>query len=124
MGGPLHKHIADELPRKIDPGDVAPGSQLPTGVELMDQYHAARNTVSLRTLRYRPPARCAPPRRCRQASPPPLPVSGSVVRVMMMGFTCSATKDPLLCRVFTSPRITIWLTAPRTKGPDGQSPRH
>jgi hypothetical protein len=26
--------------------------------------------------------------------------------------------------VFTSPRITIWLTAPRTKGPDGQSPRH
>lgn len=45
MAGPLYQQIADELRRKIDSGELQPGSQLPTEDELMDLHHASRNTV-------------------------------------------------------------------------------
>jgi GntR family transcriptional regulator len=45
MAGPLYRQIAEELRRKIDSGELKPGSQLPTEDELMDLHHASRNTV-------------------------------------------------------------------------------
>ena len=45
MAGPLYRQIADELRRKIDSGELKPGSQLPTEDELMELHHASRNTV-------------------------------------------------------------------------------
>ena len=45
MAGPLYRQIADELRRKIDSGELQPGSQLPTEDELMELHHASRNTV-------------------------------------------------------------------------------
>jgi GntR family transcriptional regulator len=45
MAGPLYQQIADELRRKTDSGELAPGDRLPTEDELMEQYHLSRNTI-------------------------------------------------------------------------------
>jgi GntR family transcriptional regulator len=45
VAGPLYQQIAEDLRRKIDSGQLMPGSQLPTEDELMEQHHASRNTV-------------------------------------------------------------------------------
>lgn len=45
MAGPLYREIARDLRRKINSRELAPGSQLPTEDELMQQYGASRNTV-------------------------------------------------------------------------------
>jgi GntR family transcriptional regulator len=45
MAGPLYRQIAEELRRKIDSGELTPGSRLPTEDELMEIYTASRNTV-------------------------------------------------------------------------------
>ncbi|MDN3353060.1 GntR family transcriptional regulator [Actinomadura sp. DC4] len=37
--------IADDLIKKIEAGELTPGTQLPTELELQDEYHASRNTV-------------------------------------------------------------------------------
>jgi GntR family transcriptional regulator len=42
---PMYQQIADDLRKKIDSGTFAPGSQLPTELELREQYGASRNTV-------------------------------------------------------------------------------
>jgi GntR family transcriptional regulator len=45
MAGPLYREIARDLRRKINSGELAQGSQLPTEDELMTLYGASRNTV-------------------------------------------------------------------------------
>lgn len=45
MAGPLYREIADDLRRKIDSGELGPGSQLPTEDQLMELHRASRNTV-------------------------------------------------------------------------------
>jgi GntR family transcriptional regulator len=45
MAEPLYRQIADDVRRKIDLGELAPGSQLPTEDDLMELHHASRNTV-------------------------------------------------------------------------------
>ena len=45
MAEPLYKQIADDLRRKIEIGELKRGSQLPTEMDLRDQYEASRNTV-------------------------------------------------------------------------------
>ena len=45
MAGPLYQQIAERLRLRIDSGELAPGSQLPTEDELMVLYHTSRNTV-------------------------------------------------------------------------------
>jgi len=45
MAGPLYREIARDLRRKINSGELAQGSQLPTEDELMTLYSASRNTV-------------------------------------------------------------------------------
>jgi GntR family transcriptional regulator len=45
MAGPLYRQIAEDIRRKIDSGELEPGSQLPTEDELMEEHHASRNTV-------------------------------------------------------------------------------
>lgn len=42
---PLYLRIADDLRQKIEDGSLAPGSQLPTEIELCERYHASRNAV-------------------------------------------------------------------------------
>jgi GntR family transcriptional regulator len=42
---PMYQQIADDLRSRIESGDLAPGQQLPTELELRDQYGASRNTV-------------------------------------------------------------------------------
>jgi len=41
----MYRQIADDLRRKIDAGELKRGSQLPTEIELREQYDASRNTV-------------------------------------------------------------------------------
>lgn len=45
MAGPLYRQIADDLRRRIESGELGRGEQLPTEDNLMDSYHASRNTV-------------------------------------------------------------------------------
>src|SRR5215831_13303986 len=45
MPEPMYRQIADDLRGKIEVGEIAQGAQLPTEIELMEQYDASRNTV-------------------------------------------------------------------------------
>jgi GntR family transcriptional regulator len=45
MPEPMYRLIADDLQRKIETGLLGPGDQLPTEIELRDEYQASRNTV-------------------------------------------------------------------------------
>ncbi|MEU8229595.1 GntR family transcriptional regulator [Actinoplanes sp. NPDC048967] len=48
----MYKIIAEQLRAKIESGEYRPGQQLPTELELRDQYNASRNTVrdAIKTL--------------------------------------------------------------------------
>jgi GntR family transcriptional regulator len=45
MPDPMYRRIADDLRQKIESGDLGHGAQLPTELELREQYDASRNTV-------------------------------------------------------------------------------
>ncbi len=45
MPDPMYRHIAEDLRLKIESGKLKPGKQLPTELELREQYEASRNTV-------------------------------------------------------------------------------
>jgi GntR family transcriptional regulator len=42
---PMYRQIADDLRRKIEAGELKRGGQLPTEIDLREQYDASRNTV-------------------------------------------------------------------------------
>ncbi len=42
---PMYRQIAEDLRLRIEEGELARGGQLPTEIELRDQYSASRNTV-------------------------------------------------------------------------------
>lgn len=42
---PMYRKIAQELRHRIQSGELAPGQQLPTELELREQYAASRNTI-------------------------------------------------------------------------------
>ena len=42
---PMYQQIAEDLRKKIDTGQYAQGSQLPTELDLRGEYGASRNTV-------------------------------------------------------------------------------
>jgi GntR family transcriptional regulator len=45
MADPMYRVISDELRQEIESGQLAPGSQLPTELELRDRFNASRNTI-------------------------------------------------------------------------------
>ena len=45
MADPIHRRIADDLREQIECGQLQPGQQLPTEIELQEHYEASRNTV-------------------------------------------------------------------------------
>ncbi len=45
MPEPMYRLIAEDLRQKIESGELAPGSQLPTEPELRDSYSASRTTI-------------------------------------------------------------------------------
>jgi len=45
MAEAMYRQIAEVLRGRIESGEIAPGAQLPTEIELMDEYEASRNTV-------------------------------------------------------------------------------
>jgi GntR family transcriptional regulator len=45
MADPMYRRIAEDLRREIESGRLGPGSQLPTELELREQYDASRNTI-------------------------------------------------------------------------------
>ena len=45
MAEPMYRQIADDLRSKIEAGELQRGSQLPTEIDLREQYDASRNTV-------------------------------------------------------------------------------
>lgn len=45
MANPMYRQIAEDLREQIESGRLAAGSQLPTELELREQYNASRNTV-------------------------------------------------------------------------------
>jgi GntR family transcriptional regulator len=45
MADPMYRQIADDLRQRIESGQLAPGSQLLTEIELREKYDASRNTV-------------------------------------------------------------------------------
>jgi GntR family transcriptional regulator len=42
---PMYQQIAEDLQAQIESGDLAPGAQLPTELELRDRYVSSRNTI-------------------------------------------------------------------------------
>jgi GntR family transcriptional regulator len=45
MADPMYRQIADDLRRQIETGELRPGEQLRTELELREKYEASRNTV-------------------------------------------------------------------------------
>jgi len=45
MANPMYRQIAEDLREQIESGQLEPGQQLPTELELRDHYDASRNTV-------------------------------------------------------------------------------
>ena len=45
MPDPMYRQIAEDLRQKIESGELGHGDQLPTELELREQYDASRNTV-------------------------------------------------------------------------------
>jgi GntR family transcriptional regulator len=45
MADPMYRQIAEDLRRQIDAGELLPGAQLKTELELREKYDASRNTV-------------------------------------------------------------------------------
>lgn len=45
VADPIYRVISDELRQEIETGQLAPGSQLPTELELRDRFNASRNTI-------------------------------------------------------------------------------
>jgi GntR family transcriptional regulator len=45
VANPMYRQIAEDLRQRIESGELAPGSQLPTELELRERYNASRNTV-------------------------------------------------------------------------------
>ncbi len=45
MGSPMYRQIAEQLRLRIESGELAPGSQLPTELVLREEFNASRNTV-------------------------------------------------------------------------------
>jgi GntR family transcriptional regulator len=45
MADPMYRQIAQALREQIESGAIAPGAQLPTELELRDQFGASRNTI-------------------------------------------------------------------------------
>jgi GntR family transcriptional regulator len=45
MADPMYRQIAEDLRRQIEDGELAPGQQLRTELELREKYDASRNTV-------------------------------------------------------------------------------
>lgn len=45
MADPMYRQIADDLRRQIETGELRPGAQLRTELELREKYSASRNTV-------------------------------------------------------------------------------
>jgi GntR family transcriptional regulator len=45
MADPMYRQIAEDLRRQIESGELAPGQQLLTELELREKYSASRNTV-------------------------------------------------------------------------------
>lgn len=41
----MYRHIAEDLRTKIEAGELPPGGQLPSELELKEQYNASRNTI-------------------------------------------------------------------------------
>lgn len=45
VADPMYRVISDELRQEIENGQLEPGSQLPTELELRDRFNASRNTI-------------------------------------------------------------------------------
>ncbi|HWG60720.1 MAG TPA: GntR family transcriptional regulator [Streptosporangiaceae bacterium] len=45
MADPMYRRIADDLKRQIESGELSPGEQIRTEIELREHYEASRNTV-------------------------------------------------------------------------------
>jgi GntR family transcriptional regulator len=45
MPEPIYRQIAEDLRRQIETGELRPGEQLRTEIELRDKYNASRNTI-------------------------------------------------------------------------------
>lgn len=45
MAEPAYKQIADDLRNRIESGELGPGEQLPTELDLREHYQASRNTI-------------------------------------------------------------------------------
>lgn len=45
MAEPMYRQIAEDLQRRIESGELEQGAQLPTEIDLREQYEASRNTV-------------------------------------------------------------------------------
>lgn len=45
MANPMYRQIAEDLRHQIESGGIEPGQQLPTELELREQFNASRNTI-------------------------------------------------------------------------------
>jgi GntR family transcriptional regulator len=80
---PMYQQIAEDLRKQIDAGVLEPGSQLPTELELREQYNASRNTI-----------RDAVKRLISQGLVETRPGQGTFVTMTMDPFVTVLTADP------------------------------
>jgi GntR family transcriptional regulator len=45
MPDPMYRQIAEDLQHRIEAGELGPGAQIPTEIDLRERYRASRNTV-------------------------------------------------------------------------------
>jgi GntR family transcriptional regulator len=45
MASPMYRQIAEDLRGQVESGEIEPGQQLPTELDLRERYNASRNTV-------------------------------------------------------------------------------
>src|SRR5262249_61249317 len=45
MAEPMYRQIADDLQHRIESGELAQGTQIPTEIDLREHYEASRNTI-------------------------------------------------------------------------------
>jgi GntR family transcriptional regulator len=112
MAEPMYRQIADDLRGKIDSGEIAHGAQLPTEIELMDEYSASRNTVrdAIKLLTTR-------------GMVEPRPGQGTFVVEKINPFVTTLTGDPLSGRGGGEGRIYIAEVEAGRRTPTVSDPR-
>jgi len=94
MADPLYRQIAQDLQRKIESGELAPGDKLPSELEVREEYVASRNTIrdAIKWLTVRGLVESGRPSPCSRGPPP----VRDQLRQGSRGARCASTRSVTL----------------------------